>query len=76
MKRGKTIYFSFSFRLRRQIEQGGAPCYPLITLFCSLLPQAQVSAFHDPPSEVTAQKVELGEPEQISGFPSEVTFRR
>jgi hypothetical protein len=35
---------------------------PAITL-CSLVPQAQVSAFHDPPSEVAAQRVELDEPE-------------
>lgn len=36
---------------------------PSITLFCSLLPQDQVSAINDPLSEVTAQRVELDEPE-------------
>jgi hypothetical protein len=36
---------------------------PAITLFCSLVPQAQISAVHDPLWEVTAQIVERDEPE-------------
>jgi hypothetical protein len=36
---------------------------PAIALFCSLVPQAQVSAVDDPLLEVTAQRVELDEPE-------------
>jgi len=36
---------------------------PAIALFCSLVPQAQVSAVHDPLLEVVGQRVELDEPE-------------